>query len=493
MRDLDADIPQDASDGTPESGRRGLARGRSVGDAGRQDSPLIRRILPPLQVVSLVCLTLAVLEVATFGGPWTGWLVSAFIAYAAAVPLAAVLWVVRARTGTARARAVLSVAVAVLLLPVAIQGSLGFTLPVLLVGVALIVVDLGRRAGWIVAVIAALAGFALHLTSGSELVVALINSLPVVVLLGFGIALGSALRAYEAAHADDLRLIAERDEAVERLEEAIQQMRRTAVMEKELLLADERARSARDLHDGLGHRLTLISMSLEFAHRSRDLDADAAWGEVAVADTTAREALTEMRTWVRAKSPVQDTEAAGIADLDAIAESFRGTGLDVEVAPRDPALELTPDASMALYRAVQEGLTNALRHGESAHVRISVGLEGSWMVLRLVGDLGPAVRDRVPAGEAQRGFGLRSLADRAAALGGDLRAAREGDGFVLVMRVAAEQAVLRTTDSVDHEGDDVGAGSVPASAAGAGTEPATATSTVTDGEASTGILWEVGR
>lgn len=416
----------------------------------RQDSPLIRRILPPLQIVSLVCLAFAVADVALFVGGWFGWRISALAAYAAAVPVVAVLWAVRARARSARTRAVLSAVVAVLLVPVAVQGSLGFTLPVVLVGVALIVVDLGRRAGWIAAAAVTLAAAALHLISGSGLLVALVNSLPVAVLLGFGIALGSALRAYEAAHADDLRLIAERDEALARLEEAIRQMRRTAEMEKELLLAEERARSARDLHDGLGHRLTLISMSLEFARRSRAVDADAAWDEIAVADTTAREALTEMRTWVRAKSPVREAEAGSIDDLDAIAASFRGTGLAVVVALRDPELALTEDASAALYRAVQEGLTNALRHGESTQVRISVGVEESWVVLRLVGDLGPGVRDRVPEGEAQSGFGLRSLADRATALGGDLRAAREGDGFVLQMRLAAEQAV-RSADGTLRE------------------------------------------
>jgi signal transduction histidine kinase len=477
MRDHDRDSRPDPDRGArpgPDRDRPvGLDLGTDPDSRDRQDSPLIRRILPPLQIVSLVCLALAVLEVVTFGSPWSGWMISAFAAYAAAAPAVAVLWAARARARTARARASLSVIVAVLLLPVAVLGSLGFTLPVVLVAVALIVVDIGRRAGWIVAVAVALAGAALHLTSGSGLLVALINSLPVTVLLGFGIALGSALRAYEAAHDADRRLIAERDEALARLEEAIQQMRRTAAMEKELLLAEERARSARDLHDGLGHRLTLISMSLEFARRSRAVDADAAWGEIAVADTTAREALTEMRTWVRAKSPVREAEAGSIDDLDAIAESFRGTGLDVVVSPRDPGLALTDEASMALYRAVQEGLTNALRHGESAQVRISVGVEDHWVVLRLVGDLGADVRGRVPEGEAQRGFGLRSLADRAAALGGDLRAAREGDGFVLVMRLAAEQAVQRGAEDEGRLGPDGRSGDGPAPANGDGPAPAT--------------------
>jgi hypothetical protein len=109
------------------------------------------------------------------------------------------------------------------------------------------------------------------------------------------------------------------------------------------------------------------------------------------------------------------------------------------------------------------------------------------VVLRLVGDLGADVRGRVPEGEAQRGFGLRSLADRAAALGGDLRAAREGDGFVLVMRLAAEQAVQRGAEDEGRLGPDGRSGDGPAPANGDGPAPATGA----DDDAAAATLREV--
>src|SRR5690625_5587094 len=121
------------------------------------------------------------------------------------------------------------------------------------------VVDVGSATGLLTTLAVGAAVVILHVSSGNGLLVGLVNSLPVVVLLGVGIALGSALNAYEQAHARDRRTIAERDQALAQLEEAITQLRHTAEIEKELLLADERTRSARDLHDGLGHRLTLIS------------------------------------------------------------------------------------------------------------------------------------------------------------------------------------------------------------------------------------------
>src|SRR5699024_7121588 len=123
-------------------------------------------------------------------------------------------------------RALLSLAVAGVLLPVSLLGAVGFTIPVLLTGVALVVVDVGRKAGLQTAVVVGIGGTILHLTSGNSVLVGLSNALPVVVLLGFGIALGSALRAYEDAHADDLRTIAQRDRALDRLQEAMERLRR---------------------------------------------------------------------------------------------------------------------------------------------------------------------------------------------------------------------------------------------------------------------------
>src|SRR5699024_7146728 len=234
----------------------------------RPEAPLIGRLLPVLQVLSLVCLSFAALGVVALGGAWSGVPAFVAIAYVTAIPVGAVLWAVRGRRRAMRGRALLFLIVTPVLLPVALVGAVGFSLPVLLLAVALVVVGTGPRVGYLTALTIGAAGTVLHLTSGNGLVVGVVNGLPVVVLLCFGVALGSALRAYQEAHARDQRTIAERDRALARLEEANSRLRRTAEVEKELLLADERARSARDLHDGLGYRLTLISISLEFARRT---------------------------------------------------------------------------------------------------------------------------------------------------------------------------------------------------------------------------------
>lgn len=423
--------------------------GTSYGGAVTQivrHSPLIRRLLLPLQVLSLVCLLFATLGVLAASGPWSSAGMMVAVLYGAAIPSVAVLWVLRDRVRTTRTRALLTVAVGVLLIPVAVMGAVGFTIPVLLTSVALIVVDVGRTAGVLTVLAVGAAGVALHVSSGNGLLVGLSNSLPVVVLLCFGIALGSALTAYEQAHARDRRTIAERDRALAQLEDAIAQLRRTAEIEKELLLADERSRSARDLHDGLGHRLTLISMSLEFAQRSREADPLAAWDEVATAEATAREALSEMRTWVRALSPVRDRGATGAAAFEAIAESFRGTGLEVEVDIGERDLDLTSEASLLLYRSVQEGLTNALRHSGADRVLITLGIEDADVVLRVINDLDGSSREQIEVGEANAGFGLRGLAERAEDLDGGVSARRRGNSFELAVRLAAARCLATGRD-----------------------------------------------
>ena len=410
-------------------------------------APVLRRLLPALQGLSLASLAVAAaMTVVDAQAP--RWAVTAIaVLNTVAIPTIGALWIARHRTASPRRRAQFSILAIIVLFPVILPGSLGFHVPALLLAVALLVVDVGRRAASLAVLALTLAVIGLHLGAGLGWLPGLLNAVPVLVLLGFGIALGSALRAYEEALARDRRTIAERDSALARLEDALVRLRRSADLEKELLLADERARSARDLHDGLGHRLTLISLSLEFARRARDSSPQEAWEEVATADATAREALSEMRTWVRALSPVRDADARGAAAFDAIAESFRGTGLEVGVSAED--LDLSEEASLLLYRAVQEGLTNALRHGRARHADITLATREDQVVLQIRSDLDPVARDQVPLGELSPGFGLRGLTDRASALGGGAGARRDRDEVELSLRLPREAATADHSPSVE--------------------------------------------
>lgn len=411
----------------------------AVPEAGTEP---IARLLTALQVLSLACLLLSGVSFWANAPEGLPDRAAGLVTVITITAVTGALWILRARRPS-RWMCTLVTAVVALMAPVVtLLGNFAFVLPLLLLVVALAVLDLSIRAGVLVSLWLPGALLGILLVSGAPLAAALVNSLPVVVLMGFGLVLGASLRAYEQAHARDLRMLRERDDAVTQLREAMEKLRRATELEKELVLADERTRSARDLHDGLGHRLTAISMSLEFAQRMRDRDADAAWSEVAGADATAREALAEMRTWVRALSPVRDADATGIAAFEAIAESFRGTGLEVTVetlgevdGSAGEELELGEDAHLLLYRAVQEGLTNALRHSRARRVRIIVHPTADEVELRMLNDLDDDARARIPEGPSTPGFGLHGLADRARRLGGSAHGGRDGENYVLQVRL----------------------------------------------------------
>ncbi|MFC0673720.1 sensor histidine kinase [Brachybacterium hainanense] len=385
-----------------------------------------RRILPALQLLVLLSLGFSAYGLvprvrtdASHAALLVGW--------ALLVVLLAAAWAVRARARRPQVRAAVSLLVIALATPVALLGTVGFTAPVLILAVALTVLDINASAGYVATACISVLGLVLVLVSGApapDVVDAVLMVAPLAVLLLFGVALGLALRGYEERLAQDAEVIA--------------RLRHAAETEKELLLADERTRSARDLHDGLGHRLTLVSMSLEYAERIRVRDPQAAWTEIGEARDAAHGALTEMRTWVRALSPVRDPSARGAAALEAIAESFRGTGLAVQVTVADCAdARLTADEvlSLQVYRTVQEGLTNALRHSRARTVDIRADLADGDVILSMSNDMDELARARVPQGPAEPGFGLRSIADRAELCGGSLRADREGDRFVLELRL----------------------------------------------------------
>lgn len=387
----------------------------------------VERTLVVLQAVALSCLFSAAM-LRLIDSVRTGVGLHVAITWLVLVPTITVIWSLRprmVRTG----HGVEWTSLAVLLVtPIAVFGTLNFTIPVLLLVVAFAVVDVSVRAGlhtiaWISCV-----GFSLHiagnLNSWNAFLTAafrgILNVAPVAVLLCFGIALGLSLRSFEQRRNDDQKVI--------------DRLRHAAEIEKELLLSDERARSARELHDGLGHHLTLISMSLEIAEQMRQNNADQAWEEIGIAKETSRNALGEMRTWVRALSPVRDAGARGLAALELIAESFRGTGLVVKVTGDKKAdCKLANDDAIALliYRTVQEGLTNALRHGHARTVQILLATQGQRMKLTVINDFGCAKPSQSAEPVARFGFGLRSISDRVAEYGGHMQARRIGNEFHL--------------------------------------------------------------
>lgn len=180
----------------------------------------------------------------------------------------------------------------------------------------------------------------------------------------------------------------------------------------------ERLRISRDLHDLLGHQLTVLSLELEAA---RHREGAAAAAHVERAHGVARELLADVRETVGSlRTPATDLE-------EALRSVGRGVpGLEVSVAV-EPGVVLEEHQVAAFVRATQEIVTNALRHSGARELWVEVGWDGD--AVRLVaGDDGRGVARVRP------GNGLRGLAERFAALGGSV----EYDGaagFTVTARV----------------------------------------------------------
>ncbi len=168
----------------------------------------------------------------------------------------------------------------------------------------------------------------------------------------------------------------------------------------------ERERIGRDLHDLLGHTLSLVALKSELAGRLLQRDLDAARREIDEVGRVAREALTQVR------AAVTGIRAAGIAaELASAKLLLESDGVMFKYALADTALP--PGVESALAMTVREAVTNIQRHARAQHAEVAFATERGDVVLRIVDDgRGGAI---VP------GNGLGGMRERIEALGGRLR------------------------------------------------------------------------
>jgi signal transduction histidine kinase len=206
----------------------------------------------------------------------------------------------------------------------------------------------------------------------------------------------------------------------------------TAEAERELLARDavltERTRIAREMHDAVGHRVSLMVLqagAIEMAAADPQRVEQLA-GQV---QTAGRQALDELRQMVGVLRAEDVDEAAplgpqpGLGDLAALVEHARTAGMTVELRC-DGGAEVDAGVGRAAYRIVQEALTNAGKHAPGAPVQVEVRRAPLGLTVRVVN--GPSQRrpELVPGG----GFGLVGLAERVRTLGGRLTAEPRLDG-----------------------------------------------------------------
>lgn len=202
--------------------------------------------------------------------------------------------------------------------------------------------------------------------------------------------------------------------------------------EKEFAIAEERVRLARDLHDGLGHHLTAMSIQLQAAEKMVRSKPDAAAEAVHHARDEIQAALKEVRQSVAAlrEAPV-DYEFLPQTIERLADESGKRAGLEINFFVDGKAVVLGPAESITLYRTAQEGLTNVLKHAVGANqVQIRLVYQKNETLLSIEDNGTQASQVN------SQGFGLSGLRERAALLGGQLECGQSpGGGFRLVMRL----------------------------------------------------------
>ncbi len=224
-------------------------------------------------------------------------------------------------------------------------------------------------------------------------------------------------RAAEAARAESQRLLQE-------LQVAHEQLQHHAHEAEVLAAAEERNRVARELHDTLGHRLTVAAVQLEGAHRLIGRDADKAAQIVEIVRGQVLDGLTELRQTVAALRTPIEADLALPAAITRLANQYAAaTGLIVQMQIDEqlhPHFEqLSRSTCHTLFRTVQEGLTNVQKHADATHAWIHLDFtQDKQPTVRLtVHDNGVGVRQEAEA----PGFGLAGLAERAAHMDGTIR------------------------------------------------------------------------
>ncbi len=218
------------------------------------------------------------------------------------------------------------------------------------------------------------------------------------------------------------------------LAEANERLRGYAAQAEELATTRERNRLARDIHDGLGHHLTVVQMQVQAARAVLTTDSDRADEVLAKAQRQAGEALAEVRRSVatlrgpRTSPPLRAVLGALTAEVSAAGVP---TVLEVVGSER----RLPAEAEESLFRSAQEGLTNVRKHAGATSARVTLTYGDDGTVRLAVRDDGrglPTPR----RGEDPGAFGLLGLRERAARAGGQLSVASvPGGGTELLVEV----------------------------------------------------------
>jgi signal transduction histidine kinase len=214
--------------------------------------------------------------------------------------------------------------------------------------------------------------------------------------------------------------------AQQELEAANRRLHDYAAQVEEMTIMEERNRLAREMHDTLGHRLTVAAVQLEAGQRLIARDPERAMAVVGTVREQVNEALAELRQTVAAlRAPLEADLGLDQALQRLVTHFGQATGIAVALDLPTDLPNLPTSHRLAFFRAAQELLTNVQRHAGAGHVWVRLWQRDGSVFLR-VEDNGAGL----PTASESAGFGLRGLRERAAQLGGDFELAPRSGGGV---------------------------------------------------------------
>ncbi|WP_170111104.1 sensor histidine kinase [Antricoccus suffuscus] len=211
-----------------------------------------------------------------------------------------------------------------------------------------------------------------------------------------------------------------------------------------LAVAQERLRISRELHDVLGHSMSVIAVQADAAGAALESEPDLAKEPVNVIHSTARGSLAEIRAMVDMLRYDDDGTGAedipamapGLFDVDALLDRTETNGLPVTRSIESDLLVPSPAYGLTIYRVVQESLTNVMKHAGMVSTHVAVRRDGTDVVVEIGNSPGTEC-----TAQQGIGYGLRGLRERLELLGGSMTAGPRADGgFAVIARLPAERA-----------------------------------------------------
>jgi signal transduction histidine kinase len=193
-------------------------------------------------------------------------------------------------------------------------------------------------------------------------------------------------------------------------------------------VAEERTRIARELHDVLGHSVSVMIVQASAVRRLLRADQTKERAALQTVETTGREAMSELRKMVGALRSSDEapnlSPPPSLALLGRLADNFRHAGLAVDVDVRGDLDTLPPALAATAYRVIQESLTNTLRHAAAHRVRVCVDHRDDQLTIDVTDDGHGGLAD------PSKGVGLLGMRERVQVFGGTLTAQPgTGGGF----------------------------------------------------------------